>query len=90
MKITKQELLLKLSEAIDKLERFEDLELEYLCINFADYNPDNRKYETKYCYRQFSIDLDKAELKISDSSEPFKCTMGYRDCEERGYCKGDC
>lgn len=92
MKITKEELIKQISVKLDELERFEDLTLEYLSITFADYSPDNTKFQTKYSYRQFDINIDfkKECLKIENTSEPFKCTMGYKDCEDRGYCNGDC
>ena len=82
MKITKEEFLEQISAKLDELEKFDDLTLEYLNITFADYDPDNRKFKTKYSYRQFDIQIDfkKECFKIEDTSEPFKCTMGYKDC----------
>ena len=34
----------------------------------------------------------KSLITLHTISEPkeFKCEMGYKDCEERGYCNGDC
>jgi len=31
-----------------------------------------------------------ARKKVRNQDPPFICEMGYVDCEERGYCNGDC
>lgn len=87
----KEDLLKRLSEALDQVED-EGAEVEYLTINLANYNPDNRKNERKLSY--FSVELNynpkTKELDMNDRSEPFTCTMGFQSCVERGYCNGDC
>lgn len=87
----KEEFLAKLSKVIDQIEDSE-AEIDYLSIQFTNYNPDNRRNERKLSFYQADIryDYQKKEFSIIDISEPFKCTMGASDCEERGYCNGDC
>lgn len=87
----KEEFLKKLSETIDKIED-KDAEVDYFTISFTNYNPNNRQNERKLCYFQAEIDycVENGHFTIHDRSEPFVCTMHYSDCEERGYCNGDC
>lgn len=87
----KEDLLKRLSEALDQVED-PDAEVEYLTIDLANYNPDNQKNERKLSY--FSVELNynpkTKEFNMNDRSEPFTCTMGDSYCSERGYCNGDC
>jgi len=81
----------QLEDKLLSMEGIEDLTMSYLSVTLDDWNPDNKKYETKYSYRSFDLSLDKNnEIQTADSSEPFKCTMGCKSCEERGECNGDC
>lgn len=91
----KQDFIDKLSAKLDEIPDLENLTIDYLNINLTDFNPDNTKHDVKYSYREYEISLNSrnkntTELKITDTSEPFKCNMGAKDCEERGYCNGDC
>jgi len=89
--MNKEDFLKKLSNELDNLEDIENLTFEGCRISFSDYNPDNRRYETKYSYRYFDlISQNGKDFKIDDLSEGFKCTMGSSFCKERGYCNGDC
>ena len=87
----KEEFLRKLSEAIDKIED-KDAIIEYFSMSLSNYNPDNRKNERKLSYFLCDIvySLKDESFVIIDDSEPFKCSMGYPYCTERGYCNGDC
>ena len=86
----KEELLEQLSKKLDEIPMLDSLELTWFGMTLNDYNPDNSKLETKVSYRQFEINLEKSGLVLIDMSEPFKCTMGYKECIERGECNGDC
>jgi hypothetical protein len=61
-----------------------------------------KDWELDYCWhaeetRDF---VEKAKAMLADAKveakakieveQPFQCDMGYGDCEERGYCNGDC
>lgn len=64
--------------------------------NHSDYNgfehPDIKNNDVKLCYFHADIDysFEKDEFIINDKSEPFECSVKYRDCTERGYCDGSC
>ncbi len=87
----KEEFLKKLSEAIDKIED-KDSEIEYFCMSFSNYNPDNKNNSRKLCYFQAEIEysINNKHFTINDRSEPFRCSMDAEDCIQRGYCNGDC
>jgi len=87
--MNKQEILDKLSAALDKIENSNTLRVSYGGIVLEDYSPDP---SLKLCYRQLEVNFnDKSnDFEISDTSEPFKCSMGDKDCTERGFCSGDC
>jgi hypothetical protein len=87
----KELFLQKLSDILDKVEDV-DSEVGYFSMDLCNWNPDNRNSERKLSYFQVEIHYDDKtnEFSINDRSEPFVCDMHYEDCEERGYCNGDC
>jgi hypothetical protein len=36
------------------------------------------------------ISFSRARAKVRNNGRYFECEMRYGDCEERGYCNGDC
>jgi len=45
----------------------------------------------KFWQEQIDIEVQQElDFELNYTHNEFKCEMGYGDCEERGYCNGDC
>ena len=100
--MNKKEILEYVSNKFDELEGINEDEFD-IYFQLTNYAPSNSKYDFfEYLIEGNSHNISK--LKFSDFSRlrpiksdfytehgvKFKCDMGYEDCEERGYCNGDC
>ena len=77
--MTKEELQESFTEMLNDLPDNRDLELEYMSINVKVIEYDGRE-DTYYVGNNFRVDYKAG----------FKCDMGYQQCQQRGYCNGDC
>ena len=90
--INKEELLQKISIALDSIPDIENTTL-YASLQFSDYTP-SHKYEEKYSYRRYEVSYEDGikDFIVRDESEIYnhRCEMNYSDCNKRGHCNGDC